>query len=78
MSCYNCYDQTKINLSLSNKKTGKDIKDLYLRTCNKSNDKYKLRLINRGFEILDEHVLSTHKFNKDFQVQVLMKEIIDD
>jgi len=57
---------------------GKDLKLLYLK-LNKlepSLEKYKIRMMNKGFEIKDDQKLSTHTINKDSSVQVIMKEII--
>jgi len=59
-------------------KYGKDLKLLYLK-LNKlepSLEKYKIRMMNKGFEIKDDQKLSTHTINKDSSVQVIMKEII--
>ncbi len=38
-------------------------------------EKYKVRLMNKGFEIKDEHKLSTHTISQDSNVQVILKEI---
>jgi len=59
-------------------KTGKDLKLLYLTLNNMtpSLEKYKVRMLNKGFEIKDDHKLCTHTISKDTNVQVMVKEIV--
>ncbi len=58
-------------------KTGKDLKLLFLKLNNLSEslDKYKVRMMNKGFEIKDEQKLYTHTINKDSSVQVMCREV---
>lgn len=72
---FNCYEQKKEAVKISNLKTGKDLKLLYLQNNKLSPDKYIVRLFNKGFEIKDDHKLSTHTINKDSNVQIVVKEI---
>ena len=70
---FNCYEQKKETVKISNFKTGLDLKTLYLNNNNLSKTKFKLRLFNKGFEI-NEHVLSTHNITLESQIQVIVKE----
>jgi len=56
-------------------KTGKDLKELYMKYNNLSSEIHKIRFFNKGFEILDEHKLCTHKISKETNVQVVVKEL---
>jgi hypothetical protein len=58
-------------------KTGKDLKLEYLKLNKLTPDlgKYKVRMMNKGFEIKDEQKLCTHTISKDSNVQVIIKEI---
>jgi len=60
-------------------KTGKDLKLLYLQISGMkppSLEKYKVRMLNKGFEIKDDQKLCTHSISKDSSVQVMVKENI--
>lgn len=61
-------------------KTGKDLKLIFLEQSKMtpSLDKYKIRMMNKGFEIKDDQKLSTHTLNADSLIQVMVRENIPD
>lgn len=67
--------QTTENMCVSNKITGKILKDLYIRKCNIGNG-FKIRLFFSGNEITDEHFLYQYNLQDGFKVQVMKIPII--
>jgi hypothetical protein len=65
--------ETKINVT--NKTTGKELKELYAQNENISLDKFRLRLLYKGQEIKDEHALFYHKVEENCRMQVSIAEL---
>lgn len=65
----------KIEISVSNKITAGELKKLYAEKVNLPLNKYKLRFIYRGKEILNEHGLSLHELDNNSKIQVSICEI---
>lgn len=48
-----------------NSRTGKDIKLLFCEIMNLHMNNYKIRLLSKGHEILDEHLLYYHNLDEN-------------
>ncbi len=72
--CY-VFDNTETKLSVTNKTTGKELKDLYAKALNISLDKFRLRLLLKGQEIKDEHALFYHNIDEKARIQVSIADI---
>ena len=65
----------EINLKISNKSTGKEIKNQLVKIENKILNIYKFRLIFQGQEILNYHQLFYHDLKDNSKIQVLFIKI---
>ena len=65
----------KMELTVSNKISGLDLKRLYAEKLNLTLDKFKIRLIFRGKEILNDHALYLHDIDNNSKIQVSVNEI---
>lgn len=59
-------------------KTGRDLKEKFMADNNLNINEYKVRLMNKGFEIKDDQKLCTHSITKDTNVQVIASKIPKD
>lgn len=62
--------QTTENMCVSNKITGKMLKDLYIQKCNVESN-FRIRLFFSGNEITDEHFLYQYNLQDGFKIQVM-------
>ena len=65
----------KTELTVSNKINGGQLKRLYSEKVNIPLDKFKIRLIYRGKEILNDHGLFFHDLDNNSKIQVCVNEI---
>ena len=75
IKCFITNDMKEINLKISNKSNGKDVKQQLAKIENKKLDLYKCRLFFQGQEILDEHQLFYHNLKDNSKIQVLFNKI---
>ena len=68
----------KYEIVISNKKTGLDLKNLFLEKEGFSSEDYKVRLIYKGAEITNEDILSIYNFDNNPQIQVSCNKIEKD
>ena len=66
----------EINLKISNKSTGKEIKNQLAKIENKILNIYKCRLFFQGQEILDNHQLFYHDLKDNSKIQVIFLKLI--
>jgi hypothetical protein len=69
---------TKYNVKISNKKTGADLKNVFFEKEKISNNEYRVRLLYKGAEIIDNDTLSIYNFDNFPQVQVSCVKIDND
>ena len=65
----------KTEISVSNKITAVELKKLYAGKVNLPLNKYKIRFLYRGKEILNEHGLFLHDLDNNSKIQVSIFEI---
>ena len=75
IKCFITNDMKEINLKISNKSTGKEIKNQLAKNENKMLNNYKCRLFFQGQEILDNHQLFYHNLKDNSKIQVLFTKI---
>ena len=56
--------------NISNKLTGRELKNLFLEKVNKSSDEYNVRLLYKGDEIKNEDILAKFNFDSLNKIQV--------
>lgn len=62
--------------TISNKMTGIELKRLYSEKCNLPLKKYKIRLLYKGQEILDEHKLYFHNIDTNAKIHVNIADLL--
>lgn len=67
----------KYDIKISNKKTGTDLKDVFIEKEGLKKEEYKIRLLYKGGEIKDTDSLSIYNFDNHPQVQVSCNKIVD-
>ena len=75
IKCFITNDMKEINLKISNKSTGKEIKNQLAKIENKNLNIFKCRLFFQGQEILDNHQLFFHDLKDNSKIQVLFIKI---
>lgn len=70
IKCF-CFTNLKeIKLDVTNKTTGKEVKEMFSQQENFPLDKYKIRLFYTGQEIKDEHLLCYHNVVNGGKIQI--------
>jgi hypothetical protein len=73
INLFDLYNNKKIQINVDDHTTGKELKDLYIKSSNVNTNKIiKFRLLFGGSEILDEHKLYQHKMCDDYTIQILL------
>jgi hypothetical protein len=69
------FESRETELSVTGKTLGRDLKKLYADKHSLPADKFRLRLLYKGQEILDDHPLFYHKVTRNSKIQVSIAEL---
>jgi hypothetical protein len=69
------FESRETQLSVTGKTLGKDLKRLYADKHSLSLDKFRLRMLFKGQEIIDDHPLFYHKIENNSKIQVSIADL---
>lgn len=62
-------------MTVSNKLRGRDVKNIFFEKENLNPNEYKVRLLYKGHEIKDDHILDVYNFDIHPQIQVSLSKL---